>query len=79
MSGKYVFFDFSTGTYAASHRGKGWGMVNTETGDVDASIYFGLMFYHEDYRLNVSDRVNIFPYSVEDKIILAARDAVRCQ
>lgn len=54
-------------------------MVNTETGDVEASIYFGLMFYHEDYRLNVSDRVNIFPYSVEDKIILAARDAVRCQ
>lgn len=79
MSGKYVFFDFSTGTYAASHRGKGRGMVNTETGDIEASIYFGLMLYHENYCLNVSDRVSDFPYSVEDKIILAARNAVRCQ
>ena len=77
MHSKYVSFDFSTGTYAASHRGKGRGMVNTDTGDIEASIYFGLMFYHKNYRLNVSNRVNTFPYSMEDKIILAARNAVR--
>jgi hypothetical protein len=48
-------------------------MVNNETGEITATIEYGLTSYFEEYKLNIKNEVNIFPYTIEDRIILNAR------
>lgn len=70
---KYSFFKFDTSSKLASNKGICEGMVNNETGEITATIEYGLTSYSEEYKLNIKNEVNIFPYTIEDRIILNAR------
>jgi late competence protein required for DNA uptake (superfamily II DNA/RNA helicase) len=74
---KWLNFEFNTCEKLASIKGTVCGMVNTITGEITASQHFGLMNYRDTYNLNVSDKVNPFPYTTEDRIILAARQTIK--
>lgn len=41
------------------------------------TITYGLFQYRETFKLNLSDPVHSFPYTIEDEIIRAARKAMR--
>lgn len=74
---KYVFFRFQTGRRLASAYGCCSGQVDRQTGEILATITYGLFQYREVLKLNISDPVNTFPYTIEDEIICAARKAVQ--
>jgi len=74
---KWLNFEFNTCEKLASIKGTVCGMVNTITGEIIASQHFGLMSYRDTYNLNLSDKVNSFPYTTKDKILLAAKQAVK--
>ena len=75
--GRYVFFKFRTGQRLASEYGVCSGQVDRRTGEILATITYGLFQYRETFKLNLSDPVHSFPYTIEDEIICAARKAVR--
>ena len=77
MSRKYGFFEFTTKDRMASNRGKCRGIVNAETGDIEAVVTYGLTTYREEYRMHVSDVINPFPYTLADRILIAAKDAIK--
>lgn len=77
MTKQYGFFEFATKDSVASNRGKCRGMVNTQTGDIEAVVTYGLMAYREEFRMHVSDVVNPFPYTIADQILNAAKEAIR--
>ncbi len=77
MARQYGFFEFATKDRVASNRGKCRGMVNTQTGDIEAVVTYGLMTYREEFRMHVSDVVNPFPYTIADRILIAAKDAIK--
>lgn len=79
MSGRYGFFSFRTGQMLASEEGLCNGMVNKETGEITAAIHYGTNWYREEYQLNTSDPISAFPYTVEDRIILNARQLTNLQ
>lgn len=72
---KYSSFDFKTSARMASNQGNLRGIVNNETGEITAIHSFGLMGYREEYNINISDDVNVFPYTLKDRIIMAAKKA----
>lgn len=76
-SRKYAFFRFQTGRLLASACGCCFGQVDRKTGEILANITYGLFQYREVLKLNISDPVNSFPYTIEDEIICAAKKAVR--
>ena len=76
-SRKYAFFTFRTGRRLASAEGCCSGQVDCRTGEILATITYGLSQYREILKLNISDPVRSFPYTIEDEIICAARKAVR--
>jgi len=73
---KWINFDFNTSDCMASNKGHVRGMVNIQTGNIIAKQFYGTMGYYDDYRLNISDKVNDFPYTTEDRIILSARKII---
>ena len=75
--GKWLNFEFNTCEKLASIKGTVCGMVNTITGEIIVSQHFGLMSYRDTYNLNLSDKVNSFPYTIEDMIILAAKHTIK--
>ena len=75
--GRYVFFKFRTGQRLASEYGVCSGQVDRRTGEILATITYGLFQYRETFKLNLSDPVHSFPYTIEDEIIRAARKAMR--
>ena len=75
--GRYVFFKFRTGQRLASEYGVCSGQVDRRTGEILATITYGLFQYRETFKLNLSDPVHSFPYTIEDEIICAARKAMR--
>ena len=77
MPDKFSFFSFMTGQYMASEEGKCRGMVERETGKISAVITYGVNSSYEERNLHISNHVHSCPYTVEDRIILAARDAIR--
>ena len=76
-SRKYAFFTFRTGRRLASAEGCCSGQVDCRTGEILATITYGLSQYRDVLKLNISDPVRSFPYTIEDEIICAARKAVR--
>lgn len=76
-SRKYAFFTFRTGRWLASAEGCCSGQVDCRTGEILATITYGLSQYREVLKLNISDPVHSFPCTIEDEIICAARKAVR--
>ena len=76
-SRKYAFFTFRTGRWLASAEGCCSGQVDCRTGEILSTITYGLSQYREVLKLNISDPVHSFPYTIEDEIICAARKAVR--
>ena len=72
-SRKYAFFRFQTGRLLASACGCCFGQVDRKTGEILANITYGLFQYREVLKLNISDPVNSFPYTIEDEIICAAK------
>ena len=74
---KYAFFRFQTGKRLASAYGCCSGQVDRRTGEILATITYGLFQYREMFKLKLSDPVHSFPYTIEDEIICAARKAVR--
>lgn len=74
---KYAFFRFQTGKRLASAYGCCSGQVDRRTGEILATITYGLFQYREMFKLNLTDPVHSFPYTIEDEIICAARKAVR--
>ena len=76
-SRKYAFFTFRTGRRLASAEGCCSGQVDCRTGEILATITYGLFQYRETFKLNLSDPVHSFPYTIEDEIICAARKAMR--
>ena len=76
-SRKYAFFTFRTGRRLASAEGCCSGQVDCRTGEILATITYGLFQYRETFKLNLSDPVHSFPHTIEDEIICAARKAVR--
>lgn len=76
-TGKYAFFRFRTGRHLASACGCCSGQVDRQTGEILATISYGLFQYREVLKLNTSDPVNTFPYTIEDEIICAARRALK--
>lgn len=74
---KYAFFRFQTGKRLASAYGCCSGQVDRRTGEILATITYGLFQYRETFKLNLSDPVHSFPYTIEDEIIRAARKAMR--
>ena len=76
-SRKYAFFTFRTGRRLASAEGCCSGQVDCRTGEILATITYGLFQYRETFKLNLSDPVHSFPYTIEDEIIRAARKAMR--
>ena len=74
---KYAFFRFQTGRHLASECGCCSGQVDRQTGEILATITYGLFQYRETFKLNLSDPVHSFPYTIEDEIICAARKAMR--
>ena len=74
---KYAFFRFQTGKRLASAYGCCSGQVDRRTGEILATITYGLFQYRETFKLNLSDPVHSFPYMIEDEIIRAARKAMR--
>ena len=75
--GRYVFFKFRTGQRLASEYGVCSGQVDRRTGEILATITYGLFQYRETFKLHLSDPVPSFPYTIEDEIICAARKAMR--
>ena len=73
---KYAFFRFQTGKRLASAYGCCSGQVDRRTGEILATITYGLFQYRETFKLNLSDPVHSFPYTIEDEIIRAARKAM---
>ena len=69
-------FEVNTCERMASNKGHIRGMVNTKTGEIIAYQNFGLMSYGNEYKLNVEDKVNAFPCTIEDRIIINARRIV---
>ena len=76
-SRKYAFFTFRTGRRLASAEGCCSGQVDCRTGEILATITYGLVQYRETFKLNLSDPVHSFPYTIEGEIICAARKAMR--
>lgn len=74
---KWLNFKFSTCEKLASNKGTVCGMVNAITGEIIASQYFGLMSYRDNYNLNLSNKINLFPYTIEDRIILVAKQTIK--
>lgn len=74
---KYAFFRFQTGKRLASAYGCCSGQVDRRTGEILATFTYGLFQYRETFKLNLSDPVHSFPYTIEDEIIRAARKAMR--
>lgn len=74
---KYAFFRFQTGKWLASKCGSCFGQVDCQTGEIQATITYGVFQYREVLKLNISDPIHIFPYTIEDEIIFAARKAIR--
>lgn len=74
---KYAFFRFQTGKRLASAYGCCSGQVDRRTGEILATITYGLFQYREMFKLKLSDPVHSFPYTIEDEIIRAARKAMR--
>ena len=74
---KYAFFRFQTGKRLASAYGCCSGQVDRRTGEILATITYGLFQYRETFKLNLSDPVHSFPYTIEDEIIRVARKAMR--
>ena len=74
---KYAFFRFQTGKRLASAYGCCSGQVDRRTGEILATITYGLFQYREMFKLNLTDPVHSFPYTIEDEIICAARKAMR--
>ena len=74
---KWLNFEFNTCEKLASIKGTVLGMVNTITGEIIASQHFGLMSYRNTYNLHLSDKVNPFPYTIEDMILLAAKQTIK--
>lgn len=74
---KWLNFEFNTCEKLASNKGTVCGMVNTITGEIIARQHFGLMSYQDNYNLNLSNKINPFPYTTEDKIILAAKEVIK--
>lgn len=74
---KYAFFRFQTGKRLASAYGCCSGQVDRRTGEILATITYGLFQYRETFKLNLSDPVHSFPYTIDDEIICVARKAVR--
>lgn len=72
---KYAFFSFSIKERLASEYGRCSGQVNLQTGEILASVSYGLFQYREHYCLNISNQINAFPYTIEDRIICAAKRA----
>lgn len=75
--GRYVFFKFRTGQRLASEYGVCSGQVDRRTGEILATITYGLFQYRETFKLNLTNPVHSFPHTIEDEIICAARKAVR--
>lgn len=74
---KYAFFRFQTGKRLASAYGCCSGQVDRRTGEILATITYGLFQYRETFKLNLTNLVHSFPHTIEDEIICAARKAVR--
>ena len=74
---KYAFFTFRTGRRLASAEGCCSGQVDCRTGEILATITYGLFQYRETFKLNLTNPVHSFPHTIEDEIICAARKAVR--
>lgn len=74
---KYAFFRFQTGKRLASAYGCCSGQVDRRTGEILATITYGLFQYRGTFKLNLSDPVHSFPHTIEDEIIRAARKAMR--
>ena len=74
---KWLNFEFNTCEKLASIKGTVLGMVNTITGEIIASQHFGLMSYRDTYNLNLSDKVNLFPYTIEDMILIVATKTIK--
>ena len=74
---KYAFFRFQTGKRLASAYGCCSGQVDRRTGEILATITYGLFQYRETFKLNLTNPVHSFPHTIEDEIICAARKAVR--
>lgn len=70
---KYLFFEFDSGYIAASNKGICRAMLNTESGEIQATISYGLMSYRDAYIININDEVNEFPYCIQDRIIGKAK------
>lgn len=69
---KYQFFSFQTSERLASEYDRCSGQIDLRTGEILASITYGLFQHRERYRLHVDDP---FPCTTEDQIISAARHA----
>lgn len=74
---EYEFFKFSTSENVASNNGYVRGMVNKGTGEINATQTFGLLWYRENYHLNINDSINSFAHTLKDRIILEAKKAIR--
>lgn len=72
---KYQFFSFQTSERLASEYDRCSGQIDLRTGEILASITYGLFQHRECYRLHVDDPISQFPCTTEDQIISAARHA----
>ena len=84
---QYIFFDFKF-----KQRGKKTGqrgyycMLNTDTGEITAEEIISIEAWQDFYKpvrqnvkLNIDSRVNIFPYTDNDFIVINARKALVAQ
>ena len=74
---RYSFFEFNSGEKMASKNGYIKGMVDRETGEIMATQTFGFISYFENYHLNVNDNMSLFAHTLNDKIILKAKEALK--
>ncbi len=73
---RYSFFEFNSGEKMASKNGYIKGMVDRATGEIMATQTFGFISYFENYHLNINDGTNLFAYTLRDRIILKAKEAL---
>ena len=74
----WVNFSFKTNGMAAGVKGSGEGVVNPCSGKIIARISYGIATsYRDNFNLTTADEVNLFPYTDEDHILLAAKKAIK--
>lgn len=70
---RYKFFQFNTSEKMASNKGIVSGYVDTNTGIIEVTQTWGTMGYNEQYKYNIADKINSFPFTTKDFILLQVK------